>query len=414
MKAAIGITLFVCIFIAPLRADAESAGSLVIQGNEFYAAGEYDKALAAYEKALTEQPDSGEVFFNKGNALFQNGEYEKAHQAYQAAALHTKDLSLEASAHYNLGNTIFAEGQKQLESDPRKALAQWEQSIHHYQEALRIDPQIKDAAQNIEVVRLTMKDLADRIKKAEEAAKDQQKQREEMQRELEEVAREQESEITQNDALQEKAAQTSSESISQQAQQLASDQEKTREKTGKVAEKLKEMRAQSPMPPQQSEAPTPTAEEHLEKAREAQRAAVEKLEKNGLGDARKHQEEALEHLKEVLKNPDGSENNQGQCPNPQAGDQSEKGDAGDKEQEKKTPKDQSTEEAQKDSKPAQQPATEGKPQRGQKENGEDGGAEKAGATFSESPESILREEKENRLQLHRAAQGAYKPVEKDW
>ena len=158
--------LFVCIVIAPFHAGAESAGSLVVQGNELYAAGEYDKALEAYEKALTEQPDSGEVFFNKGNVFFQKGEYDKAREAYQAAALHTKDLSLEASAHYNLGNTIFADGQKQLESDPRKALAQWEQSIHHYQEALRIDPQLKEAAQNIEVVRLTMKDLADRIKKS--------------------------------------------------------------------------------------------------------------------------------------------------------------------------------------------------------------------------------------------------------
>ena len=58
-----------------------------------------------------------------------------------------------------------------LETDPRKALSQWEQSIQHYQEALRIDPQLKEAAQNIEVVRISMKDLADRIKKAEEAAK---------------------------------------------------------------------------------------------------------------------------------------------------------------------------------------------------------------------------------------------------
>jgi Ca-activated chloride channel homolog len=414
MKAAIGITLFVCIFIAPLRADAESAGSLVIQGNEFYATGEYDKALANYEKALTEQPDSGEIFFNKGNALFQKGEYDKAREAYQVAALHTKDLSLEASAHYNLGNTIFAEGQKQLESDPRKTLAQWEQSIRHYQEALRIDPQIKDAGQNIEVVRLSMKDLADRIKKAEEAAKEQQKQREEMQRELDEVVREQESEINQNDALQEKAAQTSSESISKQAQQLASEQEKTREKTGKVTEKLKELRAQSPKPPQQSESPTPAAEEHLEKAREAQRSAVEKLEKNELGEARKDQEEALEHIKEALNDPDGSKNNQGQCPNPQAGDQGEKGDAKDKEQEKRTPEDQSTEEMQKDAKSAQQQATEGTPQLGQKEGREDDDAGKAGTTFSESPESILREEKENRLQLHRVPQGAYKPVEKDW
>ena len=54
----------------PFLVIAESARSLVTLGNELYAAGEYDKALEAYEKAMAEQPDSGEIFFNKGNALF--------------------------------------------------------------------------------------------------------------------------------------------------------------------------------------------------------------------------------------------------------------------------------------------------------------------------------------------------------
>ena len=414
MKTAIGSILLSCIIIAPLHAGAESAGILVIQGNELYAAGEYDKALEAYDKAMTEQSGSGEVFFNKGNVFFQKGEYDQAREAYQSAALHTKDLSLEASAHYNLGNTIYADGQKQLESDPRRALAQWEQSIHHYQEALRMDPQLKEAAQNIEVVRLTMKDLADRIKKTEKAAREQQKQREELQRELDEVVREQESEIQQNDALQEKAAQASGESMSKEVQQLATDQEKTRQKTGEIAEKLKELRAQSQKSPQQPNGSNPTADEHLEKAREAQRSAIEKLEKDEFGDARTDQAKALEHLKEALNNSDDSKANQGQCPNPQAGDQGATEEAGNKEGKKTTPKDASTEQTGKESNPAQQQSAEAKPQLGEKEAGEEADERKAGAAFSESPESILREEKENRLQLHRAPHGGYKPVEKDW
>ena len=207
MVTVIGIILCFCLLIVPCRAGAESAGDLVNRGNELYSAGDYDQALEAYEKALAEQPDAGEVFFNKGNVFFQKGEYDKAREAYQAAALHTKDLTLEASAHYNRGNAVFAEGRSELETDPRKALTQWGQSVQHYQEALRIDPQFKEAARNIEVVRLALKDLADRIKKAEEAAREQQKQREEMQKELDEVIREQESEIKENDALQQKAAQ---------------------------------------------------------------------------------------------------------------------------------------------------------------------------------------------------------------
>ena len=48
---------------------------------------------------------------------------------------------------------------------------------------------------------------------------------------------------------------------------------------------------------------------------------MEKLEKHELDEARKDQEEALKHLKEAQTKPEDSKNNQGQCPNPQTGDQ---------------------------------------------------------------------------------------------
>jgi len=400
--------------LLPSPATAESAESLVSTGNAFYAAGEYDKALESYEKALTEEPDAGEVLFNKGNVYFKQGEYDKAREAYKAAALHTRDLTLEAFAHYNLGNAVFAEGQKGLESDPRKSLTQWGQSIQHYQEALRIDPQFKEAAQNVEVVRLALKELADRIKKAEEAAREQQKQREELKKELEEVIREQQSELSRNDALQEKAAEASGESLKRDAQELAADQEKTHRKTGDIADKLKAMQGQQQTSLQQPDSQPSTPEDHLEKAREAQQSAVEKLEKTELAQARQDQDEALQHLKAALTPPD-SKDGQGQCQNPQAGDQSGKEEEqNNKEGEKTSPQDPAAEEPGKDSKPAQQQTAEERSQAETKESGEKGDEQKTGALFSESPENILREEKENRLQLQRAQQGAYKPVDKDW
>lgn len=414
MRVAVGILLLLCNLITPFRAGAESAGSLVESGNAFYSAGEYDRALEAYDQALAEEPEAGEVFFNKGNVFFQKGEYDKAREAYQAAALRTKDLAVEAAAHYNLGNVIFSEGQKEISADPKKTLSQWGQSIQHYQEALRIAPQLKEAAQNIEVVRLALKDLADRLKRAEEAAREQQRQREELQKELDEVIREQEAAIKGNDALQQKAAESPGESVTGEARELAADQEQTRQKTGKIAEKVKELQAQSQQSPQQPQPGPAAAEGHLEKARDAQQAAVQELEKTELEKAREDQEEALKHLKEALNNPDASQKGQGQCPNPQAGDQGVKDEAGEKEPQKPTPREQATEEAGKDSKPDQQQSAEEKSQTGEKASGEKDDERKAAAAFSESPENILREEKENRLQLQRAHQGAYKPVDKDW
>jgi tetratricopeptide (TPR) repeat protein len=418
MKAAIGILIFIWFVSTPFFVNAESAGSLVTLGNELYTAGEYEKALEAYEKARAEQPDSGEVFFNEGNAYFRKGEYDKAREAYQSAALKTKDLSLEAFAHYNLGNSIFAEGQKQLETDPRKALSQWEQSIQHFQEALRIDPRLNEAAQNIEVVRISIKDLADRIKKAEESAREQQRQHEEVRKQLDEVIREQESELKENESLQQKAGQNAEASVDKEARRLASDQEKTRQKTGEIADKLKELRQQQQQSQKSQQQPEPSGQptqEHLERAQEAQRSAVEKLDKQDLAEAIKSQEEALQELKDALSKPEDSKSDQGQCQNPQAGGQDGEEGSEDKQQKEAAPADQSGEEKEKAAKPAQQQqSTEQKSGSEQKESGESGSEQKMGGVFRESPENILREEKENRLQLHRALQGGHRPVEKDW
>ncbi len=409
----IGSLLFFCLLVSPLRVGAENAGSLVDSGNAFYAAGEFDKALEAYEKALAEQPEAGETLFNKGNALFQKGEFEQAREAYQAAALHARDSGLEASAQYNLGHVVFAEGQRELESDPKKALSRWGQSVQHFQEALRIDPQREEAAQNIEVVRLAIKDLADRLKQAEEAAREQQQQREELKKKLEEVIREQEAEIRENDILQQKAVQKPGESLSGEVQTLAADQEATRRKTESIAEELKGLQGSPPSSPQPSE-PAPSASaEHLEKALTAQRAAVEKLKGTDLEAARSDQEEALQHLKGASNDADAGKN-QGQCPNPQAGGQGPEEEAEEKDREQPSPQGGGGEEPGKGSKPDQQQATGVDPEGGQEKRGEPEKEGKTAAAFSESPENILREEKEDRLQLQRAQQGAYKPVDKDW
>lgn len=406
------IILFFSLLVWPLQVGAENAGSLVESGNAFYVAGEFDKALEAYEKALTEQPEAGEILFNKGNALFRKGEFEKAREAYQVAALHTRDNALAASAQYNLGHVVFAEGQRELESDPNKALSRWGQSVEHFQEALRIDPQREEAAQNIEVVRLAIKDLADRLKQAEEAAREQQQQREELKKKLEEVIKEQEAEIRENDILQEKAAQKPGESLSGEVQTLAADQEATRRKTESIAEELNGLTGSPPPAPQSSE-PAPSAPaEHLEKALKAQQAAVEKLAETDLTAARSDQEKALRHLK-ALNDTDAGKN-QGQCPNPQAGGQGPEEEAEDKGREQPLPQGGANQDPGKESKPDQQQTTGPNPEGGQEKRGEPEKEGKSAAAFSESPENILREEKEHRLQLQRAQQGVYKPVDKDW
>ncbi len=417
MNVFAGGVLCVWALFAPWCAGAESAGSLVKTGNGLYAAGEYDKALEAYEKALSEQPGAGEILFNQGNALFRKGELDKAREAYQAAVLHTKDPALEASAHYNLGNAVFEEGRKLLENDPQKALSQWGESVRHFQDALRIEPHFREAAQNVEMVRMSMKDLADRLKKAAEAAAEQQKQREELQGKLEEIVREQESEVAQNEALQRQAGQESGESVDGPARKLASEQDATREKTAEIAEELKDAMADQPgqPSPQQADELKQSLQDHLTKAQEAQQSASDKLTKSELEEARKDQEEAAKRLREALevaKSPGSAGSDQSK---PKADKQGREEASGETAQKQAAPGDESRDgKDNREGTARQQGAGEEDSRAEGKQQGEETDDQKRGALFSESPESILREEKDNRLQLHRAQQGGVKPVEKDW
>lgn len=419
MNAAIGIlAAILCIVAMTAPACAESAGSLVAAGNALYAAGEYDKALEAYDKALAAQPDSAEILFDRGNALFRKGEYDKALEAYQAAALHANNLSLEASAHFNIGNASFMKGQKQLESDPRKTISQWGESIRHYQEAVRIDPEFKEAAQNIEVVRLTMKDLADRIKKAEEAAREQRERLEEAQKVLKEVIKEQESEVEANRTLQQERTENPGEAADQKIRQLASDQERTLEKTGDVAKMLKALERgmqQGHAPQQPPDSSPENVQEHMEKAGEAQRSAVEKLERQELDAALKDQEEAADHLRKALGDSKDPGNTGDKPTEPEKNDNGDREKSGNQEHEEATPQGKPGEHKESGKKGVEgRPPQDEKSPGTQKENAEKGSDLKKDGAFSESPESIFSEEKEHRLRLNRDSQSGYKPVEKDW
>jgi tetratricopeptide (TPR) repeat protein len=429
------LLILVCVAV-PLSAHAESARSLTARGNELYARGEYDKALEAYEQAATEQPDSAEIWFNKGNAYFQKGDYEKAREAYETAAMRTRDPSLEAGSHFNLGNTAFFDGQKQLGQEPKKALSQFESSVRHYQEALRVEPGFADAAKNIEVVRVKMKDVLDLIKKQEEQAKEQKAKQEELLKQLKEVVSEQESELEASGALKKAMDEDPGKDHGEEAGKLARDQSRTREKTGGVSEKLKELQPQANSVRQQGEDqarkdPARAAAEHLEKAMGAQKEAAEGLEERRVDRASDRQREALDQLEEALAELSGSEDEkQAEADRKQQCDagQNEKkqgeqkaGQDQERNQETEQTNETSAKESDEDKKSKEEQkrqAAQGRQkeqhqgEKGQEQKGAEAAA--ARAALRDAPEDILREEKENRLQLERSHSGAYQPVERDW
>jgi Ca-activated chloride channel family protein len=159
-------------------AKADSVRQMLRQGNQLYSGGQYTEAINKYNEALVEQPQAPEPTFNKANGYYRVDDLAEAIDLFQEVATKSKDMSLVARAKYNLGNCFFQRGAKQRDADLQKALEDMKTSISCWRQVLDIDPQNEKAARNIEVARLTIKDILDQLKqqKDQQQQQDQQKQ----------------------------------------------------------------------------------------------------------------------------------------------------------------------------------------------------------------------------------------------
>jgi len=158
-------------FGATVRAN--SAREVLAQGNRLYGEGQYTDAVNKYNEALVEQPQALEPKFNKADGYYRMDDLGQAMDLYQEVAVGSKNMNLVAGAKYNLGNCYFQRGSKQRDSDLQKALEDMKTSITWWRQVLDLDPKNEKAARNIEVARLTIKDIMDQLKKQQEQQKQQ-------------------------------------------------------------------------------------------------------------------------------------------------------------------------------------------------------------------------------------------------
>jgi Ca-activated chloride channel homolog len=183
----LGIVAF---FSSSLLAASGSARETLRQGNRLYGENQYAEAVSKYNDVLVEQPQAVEPKFNKANSYYRLDDLSAALDLYQQVAAESKDMALVGRAKYNLGNCYFQRGTKQRDSNLQKAVEDMETSIANWRQVLDLDPQNKKAAKNIEVARLTIKDILDQIKKQKEQQnqqnqqnkQDQQKQQQQQQK----------------------------------------------------------------------------------------------------------------------------------------------------------------------------------------------------------------------------------------
>ena len=233
--------------LSSAAAFADSPGRLVSKGNRQYQKKDFTKALDLYDKASVKAPESAIIAFNKGDAFYKKEDYEKAREQFQQAASATKSLPLEAKAWYNLGNVSFKEGGRQEDSDLQKALESYQESVKHYGTALDKDPGLRAAAENMEIARLKIKDLLDKIKNQQQNQKGQQNQQnqqsQENQQQQQQQGQQQEQNQQQNQEQQQGQNDQQKEQQQRQAGQDTKDQQKKQQKDKQAsADKAKEQK----------------------------------------------------------------------------------------------------------------------------------------------------------------------------
>ncbi len=160
-------------------AEEAKPSELVRTGNQALAAGDADKALAAFQKAQEAAKAQGqalpEVSYNQAVALYRKGEYEKAQERLRET-LTTSQAELEAKARFNMGNCEYAAALPLAQKDKKQSIEHLNQAIKHYRDALAIDGNDSDTRANIELAQMLIEKLKKEQKQEDKKKQDQKQQ----------------------------------------------------------------------------------------------------------------------------------------------------------------------------------------------------------------------------------------------
>ena len=125
--------------------------SLPEQAEQAYEQKDYQKALELYQEAQTHNPDSDTLAYNLGNTMYRLGRYQEAGKLYNRI-LENKNPVLSADSYYNMGNTLYQMGRA---TDDQQ---NYSQAVEAFKQAVRLDPEDRDAKYNYEMVKQLLKE----------------------------------------------------------------------------------------------------------------------------------------------------------------------------------------------------------------------------------------------------------------
>ncbi len=136
-----------------------AAQAYAVSGIDLYNNGKYEEALAQFQKDLEHNINPADVpkmHFDAGVAAYKLREYDKALEAF-SQSLVDRSPALQEKSRYNLGRTL--EERADLRQTNEEVLKDLENAAQHYEEALKLDPNDKAAAERLEIVRRKIEQL---------------------------------------------------------------------------------------------------------------------------------------------------------------------------------------------------------------------------------------------------------------
>ena len=125
---------------------AGQASQHVRQGIRYYGQGDYEAAARAFADADVALSDDLRIAFDRACVHAARGETEQSIELFRAAAL-SREASLSARSHYNLGCTRAAQAKALFGEEPEEAspqvreqgLQHLAQAVAHFRDCLRVD-----------------------------------------------------------------------------------------------------------------------------------------------------------------------------------------------------------------------------------------------------------------------------------
>ena len=164
-RAAGGAATVACAAFALLVAAAgDPAHASPASAASAYRRGDFSTAQRDYSEAAARDPAQPVLKFDAGTAAYKAGDFPVAAREFQSSLDASKSgsaerLAQQQDAYYNLGNTLYREGQRTEKSDAGKTIETWTGAVKAYDAALQLRADDADSKFNRELVNRKLQQL---------------------------------------------------------------------------------------------------------------------------------------------------------------------------------------------------------------------------------------------------------------